>query len=284
VRHIHYASVVALSFTVIAAGLQADEPKPARPLLALSHEVTALQTLYLLDPSPAQLRALRTISQETVGKAPISSIPEESADMRVALANFKKALLSGESSERINKLGQRLQELRSAPGADVDDEIELTDEAIDRAGEAIRLFTPRQTAAYLGAIADDMPDPIARLSEAIHQVRTMPADKVPDYRADVSQEIGEALCGFDSERAANTTNQVTQLLIVVASYKSEEFKKHRADIDARAQRIIGSFTPADILKNVMDHVAAELLSNPELPGAIDEFLKARKESANARTW
>jgi hypothetical protein len=246
--------------------------------------VTALQTLYLLDPSPAQLRALRMMAPETVGKPSLSSLPEVSADMRVALANLKKALLNAQSPEQINKLGLRLQELRSAPGGDVDDEIELTDEAIDRAGEAIRLFTPRQTAAYLGAIADDMPDPIAKLSEAIHQVRSLPADQVADYRADVSQEIGESLCGFDSERAANATNQVTQLLIVVASYKSEEFKKHRADIDARAQKIIGPFTPADVLKNVMDHVGAELLSNPELPGAIDELLQARKDSARSRTW
>src|SRR5262249_8256816 len=202
-------------------------PQPARPLLALSHEVTALQTLYLLDPSPAQLRGLRTIALETIAKAtPISSNPEESASMRVALANLRKALLKGESPEHINKLGLRLQELRSTPGADIDDEIELTDDAIDRCGEAIRLFTPRQTAAYLGAIADDIPDPIGKLSEAIHEVRTLTAGKVPDYRAEVSQEIGEALCGFDSERAANTTNQVTQLLIVVASYQSEEFKKH----------------------------------------------------------
>jgi hypothetical protein len=280
VRHIHNAILFALSISVLATGLRADEPKPARPLLALSHEVTALQTLYLLDPAPAQLRALRTMAQETAGKAQLSSIPELNADIRVALADLKKALLDGESPERINKLGLRLQELRNAPGADVDDDIELTDEAIDRAGEAVRLLTPRQTAAYLGAIADDMPDPIAKLSEAIHQVRSLPADKVADYRADVSQEIGEALCGFDSERAANTTNQVTQLLIVVASYKKDEFKMHRADIDARAQKILGSFTPADILKNVMDHVAAELLSNPELPSAIDEMLRARKDAAH----
>src|SRR5262249_26800802 len=142
----------------------------------------------------------------------------------------------------------------------------------------------RQTAAYLGAIADDIPDPIGKLSEAIHQVRTLPADKVPDYRADVSQEIGESLCGFDSERAANTTNQVTQFLIVVASYKSDDFKKHRADIDARAQKIVGSFAPSDVLRNVMAHVAAELLSNPEVLGAIDELLKARKDSSRSRTW
>jgi hypothetical protein len=281
VRHIHNAILVALPFAVMTAGLRADEPKPARPLLPLSHEVTALQTLYLLDPSPAQLRALRTIALETIGKAsPISASPEESADMRVALADLKKALLSGETSDRINKLGLRLQELRNGPGADLDEEIELTDDAIDRCGEAIRLFTPRQTAGYLGAIADDLPDPIGKLAEAIHQVRTLAADKVPDYRADVSQEIGEALCGFDSERAANTTNQVTQLLIVVASYKNDEFKKRHADIDARAQKIIGPFAPADVLKNVMDHVAAELLSNPELPGAIDELLKARRDATH----
>jgi hypothetical protein len=280
VRHIHKAILVALPVAVLTAGLRADEPKPPRPLIALSHEVTALQTLYLLDPSPAQLRALKTLAQETIGKAPpISSTPEESADMRVALADLKKALLNGDSPEKINKLGLRLQELRGAPGADTDDEIELTDEAIDRCGEAIRLLTPRQTAAYLGAISDDLPDPIGKLSEAIHQVRTMPADKVPDYRADVSQEIGESLCGFDSDRAANTTNQVTQLLIVVASYKKDEFKKHRADIDARAQKIVGIFAPSDVLKNVMDHVAAELLSNPELPGAIDELIKARRDAA-----
>jgi hypothetical protein len=280
VRHLHNAILVALPIAVLTAGLRADEPKPARPLLALSHEVTALQTLYLLDPSPSQLRAFRTLAQETIAKAsPISSSPEESTDMRVALADLRKALLGGESPDRINKLGLRLQELRNTPGAEGDDEIELTDDAIDRAGEAVRLFTPRQTAAYLGAIADDIPDPIGKLSEAIHQVRTLPADKVPDYRADVAQEIGEALCGFDSERAANSTNQVTQLLIVVASYKSDEFKKRRADIDARAQKILGPFAPTDVLKNVMDHVAAELLSNPELPGAIDELLRARKDAA-----
>ena len=56
-----------------------------------------------------------------------------------------------------------------------------------------------------------------------------------------------------SRSRLETTNQATQLLIVAASYNVDEFKLRRPDLEAKARRIIGQFTPTDVLKNVAGH-------------------------------
>jgi hypothetical protein len=256
----------------------ADEPAPSsdRPLLSLSYEVQALQTLYLLDLSRPQLEALRQLGKDTADRTPLKSAPAHSEEMRKLLLQLRQAFIADEQ-ERITKLAQRLEELRNG-NSDFDDQIGLSDDAIERAPIALKLLTPKQAAAYLGSVADDIPDPTGGLLEALEKVRKLPADKVADYRLDVADEVAQALAGFDSDRAAEINNQAVQLLIIASSYKDDEFKKHRAELEAKARRIVGSSGPTDVLHNVMEHALAELLSNPELPAAIDGRLKAVRQA------
>jgi hypothetical protein len=108
-----------------------DEPaQGGKPSLNdLSLEVGALQTLHGLGATPAQQKTLRELADKTAGEASPRLKAKASDKFRQALANLHAALVEGRDDERINNLGDQVDKLRASEKPELDDSVELTDEA-----------------------------------------------------------------------------------------------------------------------------------------------------------
>jgi hypothetical protein len=255
----------------------ADDNPPAPPsrqsLVDLSQEVAALQALYALDVTRSQLEALRKIAQETAAKPRKHSDDQGSDALRKTLAQLREALVQATEDDRIDKLLERLDKLRDSEDSELDDGVDLTEDSVERAPGALRLLTPRQVATYLAGMADDIGDPLEELLGALGRVRGLAANKWKDERDGVADQVSRLLGGLDDERTSRIADQVVQLLIVARSLKEAEFKTQLPELEKKARQIVGDQGPTEVLRNVMEQVLAELLSNPRLPAAIDARLK-----------
>lgn len=269
----------ALVAGVALAGLVARGPgaEPTAPdklsLTALSQEVTALQTVRALDLTRAQMRSLRELARDT-GELPYARPATKGSDeLRKRLLELREALARGESDERIDTLSEKYEKLRDGEEADLQDDVEVTDEARAKAPAALRLLTARQVARYLAGFAEDIADPRERLLEALGKVRGLPAKEWEEQRESVADDVGRLVGGLDPAQVSRTSDRVVQLLIVARSLKENEYKAERAELEKKAQAIVGDLGPTDVLRRVMEHAVAELLSNPRLVPALDARLK-----------
>lgn len=248
----------------------ADDTRAADkvPVNDLSMEVAALKTLHYLQPTRTQLEALRKLSKDTVDKQAGKETSKASEKYRQTLTDLRAALAAANDDERIDELIEQLEDLQETEKLDLDDMVEVTDEARDKAPAALRLFSAHQVVSYLANFADDLPDPLERLLESLGKVRGVPAKDWEKYRDDLSAELGKLLGGLDSDKAGRVANQVVQLLIVARGLKDEEVKTQRAELEKMARDIVDTAGPTDVMRNVMEQHLAELLSNPRLPAAL----------------
>jgi len=59
--------------------------------------------------------------------------------------------------------------------------------------------------------------------------------------------------------------------------KEEEFTARKGSLDESAKRIVGELPAMTVISHWLDYEVATLLSNPQLPGAIDNTLFARAQ-------
>jgi hypothetical protein len=247
---------------------------PAKVSVAdLNQEVAALQTLHLLNISKSQMEALRKVARETAAKQPARKESQGSEEFRKALTELRDALMQGKDDNRIDKLAEKVEDLREAEDFDREEAPELTEEAAHRAPEVLRLLSASQVARYVAAFPEDIPDPRERLLDALGKVRGLAPKKWEDLRHEVSEEVGHLVAGIDADRLSRVSDQVVQLLIVARSLKDNEFKKERPELEKKARHIVGDIGPTDVLRNVIEQALAELLSNPRLPAALEARLK-----------
>jgi hypothetical protein len=266
------AIAVALLFLGEAVAHAPREPDTTAVTM-LSQEVAALQTLYALDATKAQLETLRRIARET-SAPPIKGIECKVSDAyKKKLSDLREALVDAEDEERIGELMDQIDELKEKEKPELEDAVDVTEAAAERAPEVLRMLTAGQVAAFLGGFADDIIDPRQRLLEALDKVRGLSNKEWVEVRDEVSEDIGRLVAGLDDEQSARVSAKVLQLLIVVRSMKSDEFKAERPELEKQAQQILGDVGPTDVLRHVMENSLAELLSNPCLPAALDARLK-----------
>jgi hypothetical protein len=263
---------IAFAFTLTGS---AQSPREADPpaVVLLNHEVAALQTLYALDASKAQLEALRKIASQTAATPPKGLQVKVSDNYRKKLRALREALVEAVNEEEIGKLCDQLDELRDAEKPDLGDDVDITEAAVERAPEVLRMLTAGQVAGFLGSLAQDIVDPRERLLKALDEVRGLNHEKWAEAREEISEEIGRLVGGLDDEQITRVSAKVVQLLIVARSMKDGEFKAQRPDLEKQAQQILGDIGPTEVLRHVMEQSLAELLSNPCLPAALDARLK-----------
>jgi hypothetical protein len=271
--------VVAIAVVLLlGAGGVAQAPREPDPtaVTVLSQEVAALQTLYALDATKAQLESLRRIARETAAP-PIKGIECKVSDAyKKKLRDLREALVKAADEERIGELMDQIDELKEKEKPELADDVDVTEAAAERAPEVLRMLTAGQVAAFLGGFAGDIIDPRQRLLEALDKVRGLSNKEWTEVRGEISEDIGRLVAGLDDEKSARISARVLQLLIVARSMKSDEFKAERPELEKQAQQILGDIGPTDVLRHVMENSLAELLSNPCLPAALEARLK--KES------
>jgi hypothetical protein len=268
--------IIAIAVALLFGG-EGVAQAPAEPdttaVTMLSQEVAALQTLYALDVTEAQLETLRRMARETCAPLIKGMEGKVSDAYKKKLSDLREALVEAVDEERIGELMDQIDELKEREKPELGDDVDVTEAAAGRAPEVLRMLTAGQVAAFVGGFADDIIDPRQRLLEALDKVRGLSNKEWAEVRDEVSEDIGRLVAGLDEEQSARVSAKVLQLLIVVRSMKTDEFKAERPELEKQAQQILGDVGPTDVLRHVMENSLAELLSNPCLPAALEARLK-----------
>src|SRR5438445_1078979 len=153
-------SVVAILFLGL---LGCQGPQASKSSLNdVSLEVAALHAVYQFQLTPEQMRAVHKMARETAGEANGSrETPKASEAFRKAVTSLRDALVKADDDELIGKLVDEMESLREKEDPQLDDAIEVTDEARKRTPELLKLLSARQVMAYLTSLGDHVADPLA---------------------------------------------------------------------------------------------------------------------------
>jgi hypothetical protein len=275
-------AAVGLGRPAPAAAPKARQDVSKLSLNELGLEIQALQTLHALNLTPEQLERLGKLASKTIEPDAPRQPARVSAKLQRAMADLHAALLQGGDEERIEKLLDEVYDLRDKEKAFLDDDVEPTDEARQKAPGLLRGLKAGQVAGYLGSIADDIPDPLDRLLDALKNVRALKDEEYKRVRGEVADDVGQALAGVDADKASEIGDAVQQLLIVARGLGDKEFAKQRPELVKKAKAVVGKTGPTDVLRHVMENHLARLLSNPRLPAAVDGLLHAEKVAKKAK--
>jgi hypothetical protein len=265
---------VLIALLCVGAASAADDKKDGPSLRDLSQEVSALQTLYQLQVTKAQIVALKELSKDCADKSKPPGPGKGTDKVRKALANLREALVTATDAQKIADLADALDAAEKADMPMLNDETDITEEARDAAPKMLKLLTPKQVAVYGGVLAEELDDPVELLQEALTKARGLKEEKEwKQLRADIADQLARLLAGVDVDKAEEVGNKAVQLLIIARGLTDEEFKKEKPDLEKKVRAIAGGLGPTDVLRNVIEHRLAELLSNPRLAAALDARLK-----------
>jgi hypothetical protein len=257
----------------------ADAPKENAgkdDLNSVSLEVAALQLVHQLDLTPDQMEAFAKLAKDAAPKDTTRKPAKVSDKYRKTLLAYNDALLKGED-DRIDDLGEELEDLRDSEDPTLGDQVETTDEARKLAPQALALLGARQTAAYLGLYGDDLPDPVEDLLAALGKSHDPEEKDWKELRDDTAEEVGWLVAGFDKDAAKKVSDKAGALLDRARALKDEDFKAQRPQLEKDARALVGDTGPTDVLRHVLERDLAELLANPRLPAALDARLKQVKK-------
>jgi hypothetical protein len=254
-------------------GLQAQAKLD--PLIHLSMEVLALQSLDTLQAKPDQLKAMAKIAAETAAKPRVRKPSSASDKYKKKLAALRDALAKHDIDE-IQVLTAELGEMQVSDKIFIDNLVEITDPARKRAPEVLKSFTPRQVANYLAIFEGLLHDPVEGMYVTLEAGAKQGPKEWPDLRDSVALELGELLAGLDVNQSKKTAEKVAALLDKGHKIKEADLPKSRADLEKEMRQIMGNTGPLDILRHFMERHLALLLSNPQLATAIDARLKNTK--------
>ena len=262
------AAMLGLSITGRAA-----DPRPKGPPLSAVHlEVAALETLYRFQLTAQQMEALRRMAPDTLPKEKQREPGKGSDQLRRLLLDYREALIRGDE-DRIIKLQEQVDDLLEAPQTDLDDEIEITSAARRVTAEVMKTINPRQLAAFLNALPEELPDPLERLLEALDLAGTAKDAEWKVLVEEIVDELSWQLGGVDAERSRFVGERIAQFLKLVRSLGPTQLGKQRAELEQAARQSVGTVPAAAVLHNVAEHALAELLSNPRLLAALDARMK-----------
>jgi hypothetical protein len=253
-----------------------DEGKPGKgDLNEVSLEVAALQALAQLQLTPAQLKDLARRARDTTQKEQPRQVVSASDKFRQTLTGLRNALVANDP-QRIDELGSALNELYDKEKPELDDSVEITDEARRQAPEVLRRLSAPQVAGYLGAYADQVPDPGEMLADALREARKLSGMEWQQLRDDAAEQVGWLLAGPDAEAEEQVRDDVTALLNRAHRLSARDFAAQKGKLEEKARALAGKLGPTDVLRHYMERSLAELLSNPRLPAAVVAHLKKKK--------
>jgi hypothetical protein len=249
----------------------AAPPKAPTPAVAdanlLSMEVKALRILRGLEATPHQLNEIVRTAKTTVG-SPGNREPAKASGAYVELLGQMRHALIANDEDKIEKLRTQFDELEAKNPPDLDDEVEITDGAEIEAVRLLTIFSPQQVVAYAQSLEDDFPDPVQLILEGLDEGRSLKKEEWETARTKIADEVGWVVCGAQGEKATKLEEQVATYL----DQKHAEQGK-AGNREAEIRKLVGSPGPVVVLKNVMEHNLAELLSNPQVVRASRDCLR-----------
>jgi hypothetical protein len=234
-------------------------------------EVDALSTLNDLNLTAEQLSAISDLSADTAGAEPAPPA-EVNANYAAALASLREAILTRDE-DKIDAAQQHVSDLEDQLDIDTPTP-ELTDAACAKVADAMKLLSPHQVVQYFAQNADDFPDVQALLAEAIDECRGLPKDQFTDLRDDVADEIS-TVAGFKPTAAGKPPihGKIVNFLNKVHGLSDDDFKSQRSALVDEGKALVKDIPAISGIRNWFEHELAELLANPQLPKAIEEYQK-----------
>lgn len=254
----------------------AAQPQLPKDLNLASMRVHAVDMLYELDLSPEQLRQLGSLSAAGEQKRTPAIADEKLA---TAMTDFYRALLAREEDEDIAKLRNHLTELQTDDSVHLDDEVKPNEKAREKAPIVGRKLGPGQIAAYLASHADQIADPQDKMVGILTEIQDTPsAGDADDLLRETAEEIGRLVAGQDLKKADEMTAKVNDWLNTNRKLTDEQLTTQQMELVASARKLLGDVPPMDIISHWFDNEIATLLSNPQLPQAIDAVLAAEEKN------
>ena len=259
----------ALAGVALADG-PAEKPLPA-DLNAASMRVSALATMYELDLSGEQLKALRAAAGGGVASTRKRTAAKANAGLAAALKAYQAALLEGHDDDAITKARDKVVEANGE--VDLDDDVEPTGAALAAAPGFGKRLKASQVAAFLAIHADDVADPVEMVLGAAEAIRELQDEKgnegeIADLTRETAATAGYLVGGADAARVKAVGDGISAWLKKVG-------KAAGAGDEAAVKTIVGEVDPIVVVGNWMNFRLATLLANPELPAAIDALAAAR---------
>jgi hypothetical protein len=239
-------------------------------IAGLHAEISALQVLRGLMPTPAQLDALERLSARTMQEAPLRKLVKVSERYRKTLRGLRTALLAGDD-EACDELFATLDELGQKEAPELED-IELTDAARRHAPRLVQALSARQVAGYLATVAD-FPDPFEQLMVGCEAGRKMRGPRWDDHRDDVAYLFGWLVGGVDAKKEAKAREKATAFLNKAHRLDAKAYAAGREALFREGRQLIGELGPTDVLRHYMERVVAEVLSNHRLAAAVGAWRK-----------
>jgi hypothetical protein len=266
----------------------------------LSMEVNALRTLYLLrgsDPDASvggqnpdeRLKEFKTYSACAQKEEKKREEAKVSDAYRKTLVELRAALIA-DDVERIEEFDKKLQDLQKAEEPDLDDRVEITDEARKKAGLFVHNHcSADQVITYLASYGKDLPNPRTLLYNAMRVTTKKPGtfgkkatpEEWKEIRAFTIREVAWQVGGLNLKKGDRVEDRVGALLDKAYAMSDAELKKNTPFLRKQAVIIAGAVAPFDLLKTVIDQDVAEMLSNPRLIPAANArlaYLAANKKS------
>ena len=284
-----FVAVVALLMTTLLAGKApkgkttekespADVPAVTLPedLNDASLQVAAIDTIYELDLTTAQLQLLRTAAAGAANSQHRIA-PKADPKLASALADLAGALLNSKDDTHIAELRNQVVELSNGETTRLDDEVHSTSKAKAIAPDICRKWTASQIAAYLASHADEIVDPGERMVGALSELHDSSEGSVANSLIhDTADEVTQMVVGNNEAKAAALSAKVSDWLKSNRELKDEELATRGSALQESATKVLGDVSPMDVLSHRIEKDAAELLSNPQLPNAIDATLAAKQ--------
>jgi hypothetical protein len=276
--------LVALSCSLLltagfeAGGRQDKKPRPDKTdYNDVYLEIQALQTLADLRATPSQLRSIAKLAAKTARRPGARQGFKISAQMRKTLLGLRDALVAGDE-EGIEKFSEEFEKLRKKEEPEFEDG-EMTAAARAEAPKMVRRFNTRQLAAYVGTVAEDIPDPRERLLGALQRARKPKDTGWRGFRDATADQVAGILAGLDTEAEEKLRSNIRRLLERAHSLdaKDKEFKAKFTALQKAALVLAAKKAPFAVMRLFTERVVAELLSNPRLAPVISARLKKLSE-------
>lgn len=235
-------------------------------------EVTVLNVLASLQIHRGQLLRLQTLAPDTMQEAPPRKSVKVSERFRATLLGLRNALVA-DDEEKIVKLSEEMDRLREKENPEVED-IEITAAARKAAPGLLQILSARQVAGYLGTLAE-FPDPTESLLGGIQQSRKLRGPDWQGLRDAIAEEVGWLVAGLDSSAEEKVRERARALLNKAAAIEDKVFVKERPNLEKEVRALVGKVGPTDVIRNYMERVMAEVLSNHRLGAVVKARLAAR---------
>ena len=274
VSRFHMRTLLITVFLIAATagtspGPSYGEPEADADTGKLQLEVDALISLNDLQLTHDQFTSLKDMITDTTGKVSEPSSPI-APGQKAALSNTRAALLE-KDQKKIEDAEDKLDQIQDKQDPDSDPEVEQSEPAKEKAEGFLKTLTPVQVTHYLSENADDVHDPAQLLLSAVHRAQGLSEDDFGTMQDDTADDVRILLTGPHPNKPVQIGARVKHLLDRVHHLSADDYKTQQASLEDEARQIVGTPDPIVCLRHWMENEIADLLSNPQLGEAINEW-------------